>query len=89
MGLGLFIPGLLLGVLHRMIVMICMLAIGQSGQRSRQLVIVAVAHSVHLGRPVYFARLVTSGPIILLSATQLSLMRSNRSHYSGLHGRAK
>jgi hypothetical protein len=85
----LLISSLVFGVLPLMIVMITVRAIGQSGQRSRQLVIVAVAHSVHLGRPVYFARLVTSGPIILLLPTQLSLMRSNASHYSGLHGRAK
>jgi hypothetical protein len=61
---------LMIRLMTLMIVMTAVVARCQSGQRSRQLVIIAVAHSVHLGRPVYFARLVSSGPIKLLSPTQ-------------------
>jgi len=67
---GILIAGLMIRVVRLMIVMTTMVARCQSGQRSCQLVIIAVAHSVHLGRPIYFARLVTSGPIISISPTQ-------------------
>jgi hypothetical protein len=50
-----------------MLAMISMVARCQTRQGTGQLIIITIAHSIHLGRPAYLARLVRSRPIKFLS----------------------